>query len=142
MATYSDAVEFYGHPMVRAAHRTTIEVTKDSRLTIDGDCIIGVRADKGLTELSGSVKDALRTDGSRVTFSIEVPEQSFTLRAFGTSSLTLESDHEMVIRRSEYVCGRTLAVRADAAAKDIPRVLVQTLRNPVARGLLRMEVTA
>jgi uncharacterized protein len=137
---HSDEVEFFGHPMVRSAHPTTIEVTRDSHLTINGDCIIGVRADKGLTDLSAGVREALRTEGSTVTFTVEVPNHSFAFRAFGTSSLTLESEHEMVIRRSVYVCGRTLAVRADAAAKDIPRVLVQTLRSPETKGLLRIEV--
>jgi hypothetical protein len=140
VAVHSDEVEFFGHPMVRSAHPTTIEVTKDPRLTINGDCIIGVRADKGLSNLSGGVRDALRTEGSRVTFTIEVPDHSFAFQAFGTDSLTLESTHEMVIRRSTYVCGRTLAVKASAAAKDIPRALVQTLRSPETRGLLRIEV--
>jgi uncharacterized protein len=136
----SDAVEFFGHPMVRSAHPTTIEVTKDAHLTINGDCIIGVRADKGLSDLSSGVRDALRSEGSAVTFTIVVPGKTFEFQAFGTSSLTLESVHEMVIRRSVYVCGRTLAVRAGAAAKDIPRDLVQTLRSPETKGLLRIEV--
>ncbi len=140
MAILSDEVEFFGHPMVRSAHFTTIEVTRDSHLTINGDCIIGVRADKGLSDLSAGVREALRTEGSAVTFTIEVPDRSFAFRAFGTSSLTLESEHEMVIRKSGYVCGRTLAVRAGAAAKDIPRVLVQTLRSPETKGLLRIVV--
>jgi len=136
----TDEVEFFGHPMVRSAHRTTIEVTRDPRLTINGDCIIGVRADKGLSDLSMGLREALRTEGSRVTFSIEVPDHVFGFQAFGTDSLTLESTHEMVIRKSDYVCGRTLAVRAGVAAKDIPRALVQTLRSHETRGLLRIEV--
>jgi hypothetical protein len=141
VATYSDAVEFFGHPMVRSAHRTTIEVTRDEHLTIDGDCIIGVKADKGLTDLSGSVKDALQSEGSKVTVLIEVPGDSFTLHASGNAALSLRSGHEMVIRRSDYICGRTLAVGADAAAKDIPRSLVESLRSPDCRGTLRIEVS-
>jgi hypothetical protein len=140
VAVQTDEVEFFGHPMVRSAHPTTIEVTMDAHLTINGDCIIGVRADKGLSSLSTGVKEALRTEGSTVTFTIEVPDHRFSFQAFGTGSLTLESAHEMVIRKSVYVCGRTLAVRADAAAKDIPRALVQTLRSPETKGLLRIEV--
>lgn len=140
MAVHSDEVEFFGHPMVRSSHPTTIEVTMDERLTINGNCIIGVRANKGLSDLSADVKDALRTEGSQVTLIIEVPGHRFTFKAFGTGALTLESAREMVVRRSGYVCGRTLAVRSDAAARDIPRPLVQTLRSPETRGVLRMEV--
>ncbi len=54
--------------------------------------------------------------------------------------MSLEDAHEMVIRKSEFVSPRTLAIRADAAAKDIPRRMVESLRNPDCRGLLRIEV--
>src|SRR5271155_5070525 len=90
VATYSDAVEFFGHPMVRCAHRTTIEVTRDEHLTIDGDCIIGVRADKGLSDVSRSVRDALRTEGCEVSVVIELPDEKFSLRASGDGSLPLQ----------------------------------------------------
>ena len=44
------------------------------------------------------------------------------------------------MRKSEFVSPRTLAIRADAAAKDIPRGIVESLRSPDCRGLLRIEV--
>ena len=135
-----DSIAFFGHPMVRSSHRSTIEVTKDPRLTINGDCIIGVRADKGLGELSSVLKDALRTEGSRVDFTIRALSYEFAFQAFGTPLLTLVNPHEMVIRKSDYVCGRTLAIRSNAAARDIPRELVQSLRSSDTKGTLRIEV--
>jgi hypothetical protein len=137
---YRDEVEFYGHPMVRSTHRNTIEVTRDPNLTISGDCIIGVRADKGLSDLSGDVRDAIRLDGSELLITIEVPPESFVVRAAGSSLLSLEDSHEMVLRKTEFDSPRTLAIRADAAAKDIPRRMVENLRSPECRGLLRIEV--
>lgn len=137
---FEDEVVFFGHPMVRSAHPTTIEVTKDHHLTINGDCIIGVGADKGLSDLSQDVRKGVMTEGSRLTFTVEVPGHSFSFEALGGSALTLESTHEMVIRRSGFVCGRTLAVHAGAAARDIPRGLVQTLRSPSTEGRLRIVV--
>ncbi len=140
VATYTDEVEFYGHPMVRSLHRTTIEVTKDPHLSINGDCIIGVRADKGLSELSASVRDSISNDSSRVLITIEVPQERFSVKATGASALTLESHEEMVIRKSTFISPRTLALNADAAAKDIPRTMVESLRKPETRGLLKIEV--
>jgi hypothetical protein len=137
---YKDEVEFYGHPMVRSRHRNTIEVTRDPNLTISGDCIIGVRADKGLTDLSGDVRDSIRLDGSELLITIEVPPESFVVRAAGSSLLSLEDSHEMVLRKTEFISPRTLAIRADAAAKDVPRRMVENLRSPECRGLLRIEV--
>jgi hypothetical protein len=137
---YRDAVEFFGHPMVRSRHRNTIEVTRDPNLTISGDCIIGVRADKGLSDLSSEVRDSIRADGSELFITIEVPTESFVVRAAGSSLLSLEDSHEMVLRKTEFISSRTLAIRADAAAKDIPRRMVESLRSPDCRGLLRIEV--
>jgi hypothetical protein len=140
VATYKDEVEFYGHPMVRSLHRNTIEVTKDPHLTINGDCIIGVRADKGLSELTSSVKESILQEGSRVLISIDVPPETFVVRATGSPDLTLESPTEMVIRKSGFVSPRTLALYADAAAKDLPRTIAQRLRSQDCKGVLRIEV--
>ena len=140
MKAYRDEVEFFGHPMVRSNHRNTIEVTRDPNLTLRGDCIIGVRADKGLADLSREVRDSICSDGSELFIAIEVGWESFAVRALGSSRLSLEDSHEMVMRKSDYVSPRTLAIRADAAAKDIPRSIVENLRSSDCRGLLRIEV--
>ena len=140
MPSYTDEVEFRGHPMVRSLHRNTIEVTREPHLTIRGDCIIGVSADKGLTDLSSALRDAISSDGSKLVISIEVPPDTFVVSATGGSALTLENPHEMVIRKSTFASPRTLALNADAAAKDLPRNMVERLRNPETKGLLRIEV--
>ena len=35
----------------------------------------------------------------------------------------------MIIRKSDYVCGRTLAVRADKAAADLNRNLIEEMKK-------------
>ena len=37
---------------------------------------------------------------------------------------------DMVVRKSGYICGRTLAINADKAACDLSRALVEKLKNP------------
>lgn len=142
MPVYVEEVEFRGHAMVRSMHRNTIEVTRDAHLSQRGDCIIGVLADKGPSDLSSQVRDTLRTDGSLVSVAISVDgsDAIFRFSAAGSGALTLESREEMVIRKSAFVSPRTLAVHSDAAAKDVPRVLIERLRSPAARGTLRLEV--
>jgi len=140
VASYTDEVEFTGHPMVRSLHRNTIEVTRDPHLTLRGDCIIGVNADKGPSELASSVREAISSENSKILITIEVPPNEFVVRATGGKELTLESREEMVIRKSCFVSPRTLALNADAAAKDIPRKMVEALRDPRSKGLLRIAV--
>ena len=132
-----EIIEFYGHPNVRALHEKTIEITKDSSLTLKGDCIIGVRASKGCSDLSEEVKSVLN-EGSVVKFEIEVGSQCFEFTARGSSELTFEDGHEIVIRKSDYASPRTLAVKADKAACDIPRQMVEMLKDSSVKGILKI----
>jgi hypothetical protein len=135
-----ESVGFRGHPMVRSTHPTTIEITTDDRLTEKGDCIIGVGAARGCAELGEEVKEGLRRKDSLVTIRITAGGKEFRVHARGDPRLDLSHPHDMVIRRSDFVSDRTLAIHADAAAKDIPRDLIRLLRDPATAGRLEIEV--
>lgn len=135
-----EEVRFRGHPMVRSTHPTTIEVTTEDYLTENGDCIIGVGASKGCAQLDDRIKEGLRRKGSRVTIRITTGDLSFEVRAFGDPRLELSHTHDMVIRKSDFVSDRTLAVRADAASRSIPREMVSLLKDPATVGRLEIEV--
>jgi uncharacterized protein len=139
-AAAAEEVAFWGHAMVRGTHERTMEITTEDYLTPRGDCIIGVGASKGLSQLSPQVKRALRSDSATVRFTLVAPGGHYSFRARGSTGLSFESRTEMVIRRSGFVCGRTLAIQADSSASEIPRALLGTLKSPGAAGLLRIEV--
>ena len=119
----------YGHKNVKATHRSTLEITKENYLTPRGDCIICIKANKGLKELSDEIKEALKS-GKKVKIRITADDIVDELEAVGDERLTFENEISMVIRKSEYVDGRTLAIRANKAARDIKRELVEKLKNP------------
>ena len=119
----------YGHKNVKATHRSTLEITKEDYLTPRGDCIICVKANKGLKELSDEIKEALKS-GKKVKIRITADDIVDEVEAVGDERLTFENEISMVIRKSEYVDGRTLAIRANKAARDIKRELVEKLKNP------------
>jgi len=135
-----EKIAFHGHPMVLALHPTTIEITTESYLTRRGDCIVGVGAEKGCSGLGAEMKQALASSSARVSIRIVVDDQSFRLSGWGDPRLTLTHPHDIVIRKSDYISDRTLAVKTNAAAKDIPRGMVKTLRNPDATGYLEIGV--
>jgi uncharacterized protein len=126
--------------MVRGSHPTTIEVTTEDYLTEEGDCIIGVSASSGCLGLDERLKGALRREGAKVTIRIVVRELSFELGARGDPRLRLSHPHDIVIRKSDFVSDRTLAVGSDAAARDIPRELIRLLKDRGTRGRLEIEV--
>lgn len=139
--TQTETVLFRGHPMVRSLHPTTIEVTTEEHLTPRGDCIIGVGASKGCAQLSETLKQALRREGSRVTIGLRAGGQRFDLTAQGDPGLALSHPGDIVIRKSRFVSDRTLAVGASSAAKDIPRQLVASFRDPRTVGVLEIRVS-
>ncbi len=135
-----DVVLFRGHPMVRSEHPTTIEVTTEGHLTSKGDCIIGVGASKGCAQLEPRVKEALRGKDAKVSIRIVVGGRSYGVTAAGDPRLELSHPHDIVIRKSDFISERTLAVHSDAAAKDIPKDMVRMLKDPAAVGRLEIEV--
>ena len=135
-----ERISFVGHPMVRSLHPTTIEITTEENLSPRGDCIIGVRAQKGCSGLDPAVKAALRREGSAVVLKFMAGGETFVVRAKGDPRLELSHPHDMVVRRSDFVSDRTLAVRADFAARDLPRTLVEKLKDPRMSGVLEIEV--
>ncbi|RUM33081.1 MAG: DUF371 domain-containing protein [Archaeoglobus sp.] len=119
-----------GHPNIRATHRTTFEITKEKNLTPKGDCIVGVNAEIGISELPEKIKRLLLLD-RQVKIVLELPEYGIkeTVRAYGDSRLSFSHSTDIVIRKSNYVCGRTLAIRANRAAIDFSREFVELLKD-------------
>ena len=130
----------YGHKNILATHKATLEFTKDTHLSKKGDCIIAVAADKALVDLSTEFKDGLRKPNAKLTILIEAGGISAQVQAYGAQQLSLAHPTDAVIRKSGYVCSRTLAVCADKAAIDLPRELVEKLKNPKQKVKITLTV--
>jgi hypothetical protein len=117
-----------GHPNIRALHPTTLAFTTDEEVTTRGDCFVAVGMERALPALDPGLRAALRA-GAVLTVTIEAGGLSDTVRAVGCEALTLGDPTDMVVRRSGWVCPRTLAVAANKAARDLDRGLVARLRE-------------
>jgi hypothetical protein len=118
-----------GHPLVRATHPTTFEVTAEDHLTRHGDCIIGIRADKGARALSEEFRRVLADDRAVLLTRLTAGGRPVEVHGRGSSRMTLTHPTDLVWRRSTYVCLRTVAVLCDRTAATIPRELIQALRE-------------
>lgn len=122
-------VPFSGHRNVRATHRTTIEVTMHESLTPRGDCIVGVASDAGCLGLPCDIRRALQSDSSKVRVVFSVGDDLFTVCGSGSPELALTHPQDIVLRKSDFVCPRTLVIGCDAASIDMPRHMVQSLQG-------------
>lgn len=134
-------IPFYGHENVRALHPRTIEITTEPELTLQGDCIVGVSAECGCKDIPKKLKEKMKDERSKVTLSIQVNDEIFQVIGSGDGGLILEHPHDIVIRKSKFVCPRTLAINCDKASNDIPRKMVKMLQDPQTRGVFVIEVT-
>jgi len=135
-----EEIFFYGHPNIRAMHERTIELTKAKEITLRGDCIIGVNASKACIDLSDTFKRRLSEENSFVRMSLIVGERLYNFTGFGSSSLILTDKHDIVVRKSGFVCPRTMAIRCNKASTNIPKNLVQLLKDPMTKGILRIII--
>lgn len=133
-------IHFTGHENIRSLHPRTIEITKDSNLTPQGDCIVGVNATNSCADIPTPIKEKLRDPNSKIKFSIIVDDMIFELSGSGHPNLLLTHEHDIVIRKSDFVCPRTLAVKCDKAADDLPRKMIKSLQNPCTIGVFLIEV--
>jgi hypothetical protein len=119
-----------GHEHIQATHKTTFEVTKETALTKRGDCIIAVEATKGAADLPLEFKKAARKKNAQIIITIEAGKLTEVVRSRGSPRLLFTHPTDLVIRKSGYVCGRTLAIRADKAAGELARKLVEKIKDP------------
>ena len=133
-------IKFSGHKNIRSLHPKTIEITKDSHLTPRGDCIIGVNATCGCKDIPSRLKKKLKDPNSTIKFSIDVNDYSFKFSGKGHKNLLLTHSADIVIRKSNFVCPRTLAVNCNKASDSIPRKIIQLLQDPKAKGVLTIDV--
>jgi hypothetical protein len=124
-----DIIYAYGHKNISCMHRTTIEITKDYHLTENGDCILAVRASKGCFDLSYSLKNQIwKKNKIKVSLRVGSIEDSFY--GFGSDKLKLINESDIVFRKSDYICDRTVLINCNKASDQINRKIITALHNP------------
>ncbi|MEZ0345386.1 MAG: DUF371 domain-containing protein [Infirmifilum sp.] len=125
-----DVVKARGHPNIRAAHKTTLELTKEPHVTPRGDCIIGVNSSKSAAELEFNLKKALQNSQWLILI-LYLPSLGIYdyLIANGAPTLQFTDSKSIVVRRSTYVDGRTIAINSNKAARDLNPLLREHLQN-------------
>lgn len=131
-----------GHSNIQAIHPTTLMFTKDVHVSKNGDCIVAMTADKSVADLSVQFKEELRKPNAKITIIIEAGDFKEEIRALGSPKLCLCHPTDMVIRKSDYICNRTLAICSDKSSSDLPRTFVDKLRDPDQKVTITLTVEA
>ena len=135
-----EIINAFGHHNVRATHKTTLEVTKEEHLTPRGDCIVGVKADKSLIDLPDEFRDIMQGKDTKLEIVLKVGGFEEKIIAYGHPDLTFTHPTDMVVRKSNFVCSRTLAVGADKAAIDLSRGIAEKLKDDKCRMVVELRI--
>jgi len=122
-----ETIRCQGHPLILGTHPTTFEVTAESHLTENGNCIIGILADKGCANLSPEFKSVLSHDDATLCTKLSCGDITVEIVSKGSVKFTLDHPTDMVWRRSPFVCGRTIGIMSDRVAGTLPRHLMREL---------------
>ena len=118
-----------GHPLVLGTHPTTFEVTCEEQLSQNGNCIIGVAADKGCAGLSSAFRALLSHDDAVLVTRLCSGNITAEIRSQGSVYLTFDHPTDIVWRRSSFTCGRTLGICSDQVAASLSRELITRLKG-------------
>ncbi len=121
----------FGHKNILGTHKTTIEFTKDPELSLKGNCILGVKAD---FDFNGLLKIINKCSKIKIRITIE----GISDEVIGFANKGFNDKTEIVIRKSDYISKRTLCVRADKAAIDINRKIVEYLKRSDASAIVEI----
>lgn len=118
-----------GHKNVTSKHKSTFEITTDENLTLKGDCIIGVKSKTTLNDIPEEIRKEIQTDNREIRIILESENYNDEIIGYGSSKLTLNHPTDMVCRKSDFTCNRTLIINANKAAKDLDENLINELKQ-------------
>jgi hypothetical protein len=119
-----------GHRNIIATHKTTFEFTKEQSLSKRGNCIVGVKSTKSGVDFPIGFKKTAKNQEAKITIIIEINNLKEKIIAFGDPQLQFSHQTDLVVRKSNFVCNRTLAVRADKSSADFSREIIEKLKDP------------
>ncbi len=118
-----------GHPNITSEHKTTMEFTRDPDISKRADCIIGVKSPISMDNIPEGISNAIKDNNSRITIRLETENAVDEIKGSGHPELTLDHPTDMVLRKSDFKCGRTLMIDADKAACDLKTELIKDLKK-------------
>ncbi len=136
----TEEIKFKGHYNIQSLHSRTIEITKDKNLTLNGDCIVGVNANKACKDLNQCLRDRIKNNESVVEIELIVEPYNFLITGRGNENLSLSHSHDIVLRKSKFICNRTLSIGCDYSSLEVPRKIIELLKDPYKDGTMIIRI--
>ncbi len=124
-----ETVTAYGHENILCTHSTTIEITKEKKLTMKGNCIVGINASKACFDLNNILKIKIN-NGTKFKITLKIDKLKDSFYGLGNKDLRLLDRNDMVFRKSDFICDRTVLINCTKSSNEISRELIEKLKIP------------
>lgn len=118
-----------GHQHIKSTHRSTWQLTTEDHLTPQGDCIVAIEASHAAKDLPPQMQRHLN-NGGWIEIILRTDTMTYTGKGQGHSDLEFKHPTDMVFRRSNYTCERTITINTSFVAAQIPREMIDQLTDP------------
>lgn len=118
-----------GHKNVTSLHKSTFEITKDVEIGPTADCIIGVNMDNSMFDFPIEFKKKIADSNTKITVILDSENGHDEIIGYGHENLTLTHPTDIVCRTSDYTCNRTLMIKANKAACNLNKNLIEDLKK-------------
>ncbi|HDP73462.1 MAG TPA: DUF371 domain-containing protein [Candidatus Woesearchaeota archaeon] len=130
---------FFGHENILGTHPKTFEFSKDSQVTPNGDCIIGVNSVVSYPEEFHSLLKEKRKVKGKILVELAGKKAENTFTGILNPEFDIASQ-ELVFRRSFFSSPRTIVLGCDKTASELSRGLIELLKNRDATGICYLLV--
>jgi len=137
--TILETITARGHPLIQCTHTTTIELTKDTYLTKNGTCILGIDTSKACYDLNPLLKKKI-TRGEKINVVIKAGNNTDSFYGYGNKNLTMLNKKDMVFRKSDFICDRTILIKCSKSSSELNRNIIKKLTNSKERFSIIFEV--
>lgn len=127
-----------GHEKILARDEDSFEITTNKSPGGE-DNVVCVSANKGCKGMSEKFKNILKT-ASRLIVTIEAGGEVETINAFGSPALKLTDANEIVIRKSDFIDGKTAGILSDKSANDFGDDMKKQLKDPNTKVRITLEL--
>jgi hypothetical protein len=134
-----EEIAAWGHPKITARNMNCFGIIKNSEIGKDVDYVVAVKANKSCKDLKKEIRDALK-EARKVEITIEAEGVEDRITAYGSPALKLTHPEETVIRKSDFIDSRTLAILADKSANELKQELIEKLRDENIKVKITLEI--
>jgi hypothetical protein len=85
--------------------------------------------DRTMLDFPDEFKEMIADSSTKITVDLKTENGHDEITGFGHEDLTLTHPTDIVIRKSDFTCSRTLMINADKAARDLDEKLIDDLKN-------------